>query len=359
MSAVSVPGLVATARRPSRGLPAITASISAAVLLGIVACTQVPVIRDVLGLGTGGSAAASAAAPEEIREVEAMTVDDKSQIIVEGLEAEERNAAIAVSGLPVERASGFVLPGDSGNTYATALKCLAQAVYYEAALEPVDGRRAVAQVVLNRVRSPLYPASVCGVVYEGSHRTTGCQFSFTCDGSLLRAPMQGPWREAEDIARQALAGHVQASVGTATNYHADYVLPKWAFRLAKIDKIGRHIFYRLHGKWGQRAAFTSAYNGVERIPALDRDTLRARMLASGQGADDPAPLPGLTVPPAVTDRHAANDVGGRIDVTREWRLSIPDPVSASSKYRAAIAGDTPPAPEAELASAPPRTALAR
>lgn len=339
-------------RRPAVAL------VAGVVLLGVAACTQIPGIRSAFGLGSSQSAPAAAVPLEEIRQVEAMTVDDKSQIIVEGSEAEVRNAAIPVSGLPVERAGSFILPKSRGTVYGTALKCLAQAVYYEAAREPIEGRRAVAQVVLNRVRSPLYPDSVCGVVYEGSERRTGCQFSFTCDGSLLRTPMPALWREAEEVARQALAGSVETSVGTATNYHADYVLPKWAFTLAKIEQIGRHIFYRLHGKWGQRAAFTSAYGGVEHVPALNYDGLRARLLASAEQTGQDAPAPGLTVPPAVTDRHAENDVGGRLDTTKEWRLSIPDPVTASSKYRAAVAADTPVAAGAGAAVSVPPTVIA-
>lgn len=344
---------------PQRDRSVAIASLGAIVLLGVAACTQVPAIRSALGFAGDETSLAASAPFEQISAVETMTVDDKSQILVEGQEAEERNAAIPVSGLPVESAASFALPSSTGATYATALKCLAQTVYYEAAREPIEGRRAVAQVVLNRVRSPLYPGSVCGVVYEGSQRSTGCQFSFTCDGSLLRRPMPALWREAEEVARQALAGHVEASVGTATNYHADYVLPKWAFRLAKIEQIGRHIFYRLHGKWGQRGVFTAAYDGVERIPALNYDLLRAR-LADAQATDTPAPVPGLTVPPAVTDRHAENDVGGRLDVTREWRLSIPDPVVASSKYRSAVAAaEASRAPgAAELAVATPPAAIA-
>ncbi|HKT85492.1 MAG TPA: cell wall hydrolase [Novosphingobium sp.] len=334
--------------------------IAVAVLLGVAACTQIPGIRSAFGLADSRPVPSAAVPAEQVRKVEAMTVDDKSQIIVEGSEAEERNAAIPVSALPVESPGSFILPESRGTVYTTALKCLAQAVYYEAAREPIEGRRAVAQVVLNRVRSPLYPDSVCGVVYEGSKRTTGCQFSFTCDGSLLRAPMPAFWREAEEVARKALAGSVEASVGTATNYHADYVLPKWAFTLAKIEQIGRHIFYRLHGKWGQRTVFTSAYGGVERIPALNYDGLRARLLASARETAEQAPAPGLTVPPAVTDRHAENDVGGRLDVTREWRLSIPDPVTASSKYQAAIAANTPAAADAgKPVSASPTVIAAR
>lgn len=334
---------VAKASGAVAGKEATVVSFAVVVLLGVAACTQIPAVRSALGLERATPPpTAVVVSPDQVLKVEAMTVDDKSQIIVEGLEAEERNAAIPVSGLPVQSPTRFVLAKGAGAAYATALKCLTQAVYYEAAREPIEGRRAVAQVVLNRVRSPLYPDSVCGVVYEGSERTTGCQFSFTCDGSLLRGPMASFWREAEEVARQALGGHVEASVGTATNYHADYVLPKWAFTLAKIEQIGRHIFYRLHGKWGQKSQFANAYSGVERIPALNYDALRVR-LAGGAEADAPAPVPGLTVPPAVTDRHASNDVGGRLDVTKEWRLSIPDPVSASSKYRSTIAAGTSPA----------------
>lgn len=355
----SAVGYRAGATRPAFRRPVFVAAASVAALLGIAACTQVHAIRGVFGFSSKQSPSALSIPLEQIRRVETMTVDDKSQIVAEGLEAEQRNAAIAVSELPVESAASFILPQSRGNAYATALKCLAQAIYYEAAVEPIEGRRAVAQVVLNRVRSPLYPDSVCGVVYEGSERSTGCQFSFTCDGSLLRAPMNGPWREAEEVARQALAGRIEARVGTATNYHADYVLPKWAFTLSKIDKIGRHIFYRLHGKWGQRASFVGAYNGMERLPAINYDTLRARMLGSGKGDGETAPVSGLTVPPAVTDRHAENDVGGRLDVTREWRLAIPDPVSASSKYRAAVSADTPAPTTGELASATPRVVMAQ
>ena len=79
---------------------------------------------------------------------------------------------------------------------AQALECLASAVYYEAGNQDDDGERAVAQVVLNRVRHPAFPASVCGVVYEGSTRPTGCQFTFTCDGSLYRQPDADGWRRA-------------------------------------------------------------------------------------------------------------------------------------------------------------------
>jgi hypothetical protein len=276
--------------------------------------------------------------------VGSLNVDDKSELLVEGADAEARNAAIPVSALPVEQVAAFQTAADAG-TYNTALRCLTQAVYYEAANEPLQGRRAVAQVVLNRMRHPAYPHSVCGVVYQGAERRTGCQFSFTCDGSLLRGPMAAPWREAEAVARAALAGTVEPSVGTATHYHADYVLPKWAFQLGKIDQIGRHIFYRFNGGWGRASALAARYAGHEAIPALNFAALRERLAARPDSTLGPSEqfVPGLTVAPAKFDRHAANDVGGRIDTTKQWRLTIPDPTQASSRYRAALDGAAEPA----------------
>lgn len=279
---------------------------------------------------------------DDLREVEAMTVDDKSQIVVEGLAAQQRNAALPISAGPLDHMRRFLISTASQASEANALKCLTQAVYYESANEPMQGRRAVAQVVLNRMRHPAYPKSVCGVVYQGSERRTGCQFSFTCDGSLLRRPSIGAWHEAEAVASAALAGYVEPSVGTATHYHADYVLPKWAFQLGKITQLGRHIFYRFTGSWGRSAAFTGHYSGIETIPALNAAALQERLMADGSAVE--AVVPGLTVPPHVTDRHAEVDVGGRLDVTKEWRLTIPDPTEASSRYRQAVA-DTSKTPQ--------------
>lgn len=282
-----------------------------------------------------GNDAVIEVAVDQMRAVEAMSVDDPAQVLADGEDAQARNAAIPFTNAAIELPSAFALGSNQSST-AMALQCLTQAVYYEAAVEPLQGRRAVAQVVLNRMRHPAYPKSVCGVVYEGSQRRTGCQFSFTCDGSLLRRPATGPWREATEVARAALAGYVERSVGTATHYHADYVLPKWAFQLGKIDQIGHHIFYRFNGTWGTARAFNGQYTGLERIPALNLDALQQRLIDDGGLIAQPDFVPGLTVSAHVTDRHAANDVGGRIDTTKEWRLTIPDPINASSRYRQSV-----------------------
>src|SRR5262249_50934740 len=102
------------------------------------------------------------------------------------------------------------------------LDCLTQAVYFEARGEGPGGMQAVAQVVLNRVRHPAFPKTVCGVVFQGSGGS-GCQFSFACDGSVNRAPEAGAWRRARDVAAKALSGHVMAEVGNATHFHTTAV----------------------------------------------------------------------------------------------------------------------------------------
>ena len=177
-------------------------------------------------------------------------------------QAVKLNAEIPVASGPNPAAAPFVFKGTS-QARAQALNCLASAVYYEAGNQDENGERAVAQVVLNRVRHPAFPASVCGVVYEGSTRPTGCQFTFTCDGSLNRQPDADGWKRAIKVADEALSGSVYGPVGWATHYHADYVLPYWASTLAKNAIVGAHLFYRWAGAWGQPAVFTQSYLGRE------------------------------------------------------------------------------------------------
>lgn len=126
--------------------------------------------------------------------------------------------------------------------------CLAEAIYYEARSESRVGRMAVADVVLNRVASPVYPDSICGVVYQGSERRTGCQFSFTCDGSMKVRRNQRQWRDAELLAGAVLAGVRKPVTRNATHYHANYVSPPWAENLSPTATIGTHKFYRFQSK---------------------------------------------------------------------------------------------------------------
>ena len=210
---------------------------------------------------------------------------------VAATEAFRINASIPFSAEANPRAPSTVFRAQSPGDQFRSLQCLAEAVYYEARSESEDGQRAVAQVVLNRVRHPAYPGSVCGVVYQGPLRAGGgCQFTFTCDGSLLRIPFGADWARARRLAAEALAGSVFAPVGLATNYHTHQVLPDWAFRLPKATVIGNHIFYRMPGAWGGAAAFSQAYRGREPSPAT---VMAARLpinLGRGAGTTLAAPV---------------------------------------------------------------------
>jgi len=201
-------------------------------------------------------------------------------------DAQAINAAVPVSEGPNPAARGFLARYAGADDRARALHCLTAAVYYEAAIEPLDGQRAVAQVVLNRVRHPAYPNSVCGVVFQGSERQTGCQFTFTCDGSLRRTPSAPGWARARAVAEAALAGNVFKQVGWATHYHTNWVVPYWSASLVKAANIGTHIFYRWAGGWGRPGAFGRAAASVDPGPAAIRAAEAA--LAADSGAVDAA-----------------------------------------------------------------------
>jgi cell wall hydrolase len=168
------------------------------------------------------------------------------------------SAALAVGS---EAAAPFVASRDPA-TQGRALECLAQAVYYEARGESEEGQRAVAQVVLNRVRHPAYPNSVCGVVFQGAERSTGCQFSFTCGGVMGAAVDPRAWARARRIAAAALAGSVYRPVGLALNFHTTAIRPYWAPSLVPQATVGAHIFYRQPGS-GTVEAFSQAPSDYE------------------------------------------------------------------------------------------------
>ncbi|WP_285017300.1 cell wall hydrolase [Novosphingobium sp. fls2-241-R2A-195] len=167
-----------------------------------------------------------------------------------------------------------------------ALTCLAAAGLYEAG-DDAAGERAVMQVVLNRVRHGVYPASVCGVVFQGSELSTGCQFTFTCDGAMTRRPAPEAWRRARVLAAAALSGAVDPAVGDATHYHADYVYPYWAPSLTKVAQVGAHVFYRFAG--GHLVRPNAPEPVIERLGAL---------MGSEQAEVEttPASLPAVTEP---------------------------------------------------------------
>ena len=194
-----------------------------------------------------------------------------------------------------------------------ATECLAQAVYYEAASESLEGQRAVAQVVLNRVRDPRYPSSVCGVVYQGSERRTGCQFTFTCDGALARKPDPFLFARARMVAVQALSGRVESLVGLATHYHTKQVVPVWRTDLVKLRTIGAHIFYGWQGSPKGLRGLRVGYAGIEPVitpvigtPGLSPDILPP--IDPSQDASNPfaAPIP---PPGRIAPKITAQDFG--------------------------------------------------
>lgn len=172
-------------------------------------------------------------------------------------------------------ASPFLAQAASLDDAARARDCLTAAVYYEARSEPAEGQRAVAQVVLNRVRDRAFPHSVCGVVYQGVGSGKGCQFSFACDGSMDRPRDGDAWGRAERVAIAALNAGVMAAVGNATFYHASYVLPWWASSLTRLGAVGSHVFYRWPGALERALGMRARYAGVEPgTPAVTVATAR-------------------------------------------------------------------------------------
>jgi spore germination cell wall hydrolase CwlJ-like protein len=158
--------------------------------------------------------------------------------------------------------AALIDPKDS----ARQMRCLAEAIYFESRSEPEDGQAAVAQVVLNRVRSGIYPTTVCGVVYQDRNRPFACQFTFACEGKSLRIEEPGPWAVATRIAQEVVSGaNYNPKVGEAVNYHANYVSPFWVGYLRKVDRIGAHIFYEMREgvNWAP-----GALNGRGDLPPL-------------------------------------------------------------------------------------------
>ena len=227
--------------------------------------------------------------------------------IGEGIHSDADGGAIG----PVARALRI---DNSGVDRSRALQCLTAAIYYEAASEPDGGQRAVAQVVLNRLAHPAYPKTVCGVVYQGSERPTGCQFSFTCDGSLARAPQRYFWQRAEEVARAALSGAVYAPAGLATHYHTIQINPYWAPSLHYLTTIGAHRFYAFNGAAGRSSSFRFAYFGGEPLALPHRRDESAGAALAAAALDPlavqrafaaPTALPASSIPAAPAPAYAS------------------------------------------------------
>jgi spore germination cell wall hydrolase CwlJ-like protein len=248
------------------------------------------------------------------------------------------NAAIPVSDTPNPAARAFRVDFATPGDRARALDCLTAAIYYEAAIEPTDGQRAVAQIVLNRVRHPAFPKSVCGVVFQGSDRSTGCQFTFTCDGALLRTPSAAGWARARVVADEALAGKIFAPVGWSTHYHTNWVVPYWSATLVKAAIVGSHIFYRWEGGWGRPPAFRfNSAGGEPEIAAMRRFASDPSSFAVDGNAADLAVAAAAGNPPVTAQGNIDNFQRA---VLRRYEPMSPEAATAAAITRAAP-GQTP------------------
>jgi spore germination cell wall hydrolase CwlJ-like protein len=202
-------------------------------------------------------------------------------------------------------APAFLLKGETMSRLR-AVDCLASAMWYEAGNSD-EGQRAVAQVVLNRVRHPAFPSSVCGVVFQGSERATGCQFTFACDGALeARQPGPRDLALARIRAETMLNGGVVPQVGLATHYHTDWVHPAWSSAMDKLARVETHLFFRWDGAWGRLPAFRQAYAGTEpEIARLATISVAHRSLADAALLAQEASAPGVVADAASAAPSAA------------------------------------------------------
>ena len=163
------------------------------------------------------------------------------------------------AGAPARISRGLIFQGESEDEYqARQRRCLATAIYFEARGEPMRGQLAVAQVVMNRVRSPYYPDTICGVVFQGQWQRKGCQFSFACDGQADVPRDKELWAVSNTVATRVTEGKVWlGDIGYATHYHATYVKPRWRSDMNRIKRIGQHIFYRMPEPPVREAATTN------------------------------------------------------------------------------------------------------
>ena len=175
--------------------------------------------------------------------------------------------------------------------------------------EPSAGQLAVAQVILNRLRHPRFPKTVCAVVHQGSDRATGCQFTFTCDGSLARSAGVAGMMRARMVASAALHGAVSFAAGQATHYHTIWIVPVWAHQMSKVAIVGHHVFYRPPGSYGGWPAL--AGGAVVPAPQIAPDMAPAAVAVSG-GNDGAVLSPNLpsNAPPPVIVGQAVVPVAG-------------------------------------------------
>lgn len=136
--------------------------------------------------------------------------------------------------------TGFQFASNAGSDRDHEIGCLAEAIYFEARGEPDRGKLAVAEVISNRVDSPAYPKTYCGVVHQRTRSV--CQFSWYCN--RMPTPTGPQWDKSMQIATRVVNGWKPGVVSGATHFHATYVNPSWSHIMPEVGQIGAHIFYR-------------------------------------------------------------------------------------------------------------------
>jgi hypothetical protein len=287
-----------------------------------------PVMRATPRRVIANRAPARVVPPAELPPVEPVAIEN-----VDPDQARAFNAGVPFVDGPNPAARPFRL-ADTTEDALRATDCLAAAAYYEAGDDAV-GERAVVQVVINRLRHPAFPKTVCGVVFQGSERSTGCQFTFTCDGSIARRqPSPVAWTRARDIAASALHGSVYAPVGWATHYHADFVVPYWQASLDKLAEVHTQLFYRWTGWWGTAGAF--------RGRPLPAEPIIGQLAAFSEAHRAEEPMPGTVADDATVQPDAAPPAGRMIE-EGSFLVALPKdaPPDSYPALAAAACGDRP------------------
>jgi spore germination cell wall hydrolase CwlJ-like protein len=266
---------------------------------------------------------------------------------LEQLRSEQGRPALRRANLTHDAARPFRLP--NAIDASRDLECLTQAAYYEARGEGREGMQAVAQVVLNRVRHAAFPNSVCGVVFQGAGRSTGCQFSFTCNGAMRARVNPVAWNRARDVASKALSGTVMASVGNATHFHTTAVSPRWRNSLVRVNQVGSHLFYRFGGRSGASNAFTYA----AQPSAPERPQLMQASLNPTESVRQVGQAVAYQVLVAQESKDGASAPAQPTAAARPTR-----PAAAQAGAAASPAPPEPRAPAAAASSATPATASA-
>lgn len=279
-----------------RALLAMLVALGLTALLAAMFLANRPTINPIPGASAPGGPRAAGKPDTPVPVVEPLVLDASNPD-----EARKLNAEIPFSAAPNPAARPFRFSGDA-TALARATDCLAAAMIYEAGDDP-RGEMAVGQVVLNRLRHPAFPKTVCGVVFQGQERATGCQFTFTCDGAMARMPSTAAWDRARGLAGQMLAGAVFPLVGYSTHYHTDWVMPYWSKTLDKVTAVDTHLFFRWPGWWGTPGAFARQI-AIAAEPLIGKLAALSPMHRDGQ--EDLFALPAGSL---VNDGQAALAIG--------------------------------------------------